>query len=282
MAGTIFISCGQYTEAERSLGQSICDLVREVTSFEPYFAENQRTLDDLSKNVFAALDGCSGFIAIMHHRGSVATPHGDSTIRGSVWVEQEIAIAAFLQNFGGRKISVRIYLERGIAREGLRDKLILNPIEFETNEEVIDDLTRVLPEWQNSARPSVSLDITHRNRSGSRLDYTLLIGVENHSTKTVRNYCVEALFPTPFITSTSHARHVPGAGPPGYQVYRVTSDDGLGPIYPGSPVHLLSFDYYINKDNPGHQNALHQEAVVRLYADDQLVDEIRTPISELT
>jgi hypothetical protein len=214
MAGMIFISCGQYTEAERSLGQSICDLVRQVTSFEPYFAENQRTLDDLSKNVFAALDGRSGFIAIMHHRGSVTTPHGGRTIRGSVWVEQEIAIAAFLQNFAGRKISVRIYLERGIAREGLRDKLILNPIEFETNEEVLEDLTRVLPEWQNSARPSVSLDISHRNRSGSSRDYTLLIAAENRGSKTIRNYCVDALFPTPFITSTSHARHISDSGLP--------------------------------------------------------------------
>src|SRR5713226_5158443 len=83
MAGTIFISCGQYAAAERSLGQSICDLVKHVTSFEPYFAENQRTLDDLSKNIFGALDGCSGFIAVMHHRGNAATPHG-TTIRGSV------------------------------------------------------------------------------------------------------------------------------------------------------------------------------------------------------
>src|SRR6266404_813890 len=278
MAGTIFISCGQYTEAERSLGQSICDLVRQVTSFEPYFAENQRTLDDLSKNVFAALDGCSGFIAIMHHRGNVATPHG-TTIRGSVWVEQEIAIAAFLQNFAGRKINVRVYLERGIAREGVRDKLILNPIEFETNEEVLDDLTRVLPEWQNLARPSVHLDISHRNRSGSRRDYTLLIAVENRSTKTIRNYSVDALFPTPFITSTSHARHIQGDGWPGFQRYRVTSDDSpVGPLYPGPPVHILSFDYYINEDNPGHQNALHQEAVVRLFTDDQMVDEIRKPV----
>lgn len=140
----------------------------------------------------------------------------------------------------------------------------------------------MLQEWQNSARPSLSLDISHRNRSGSCRDYTLLIAVENRSAKTIRNYCVDALFPTPFIPNISHARHIQGDGWPGFQRYRVTSDNSpVGPLYPGPPVQVLSFGYYINEDNPAHQSELHQEAVVRLFADDQQVDEIRKPISEL-
>lgn len=132
--------------------------------------------------------------------------------------------------------------------------------------------------WENKYK----FDSSHQNRAGSARDYKLVIKVENRGSKTIRNYCVDALFPTPFTTSASHARHIQGDGWPGFQRYRVTSDNSpVGPIYPGPPVSLLSFDYYINPDNPAHQNALHEEVVIRLIADDQIVDEVKKQISEL-
>src|SRR6266849_3328219 len=92
----IFVSCGQVTDQERELGRSVCKLVEELTSYSPYFAESQTSLEGLTKNILGALDRAAGLIAIMHPRGSVTFPGGHTQTRASVWIEQEIAIAAFM------------------------------------------------------------------------------------------------------------------------------------------------------------------------------------------
>ena len=135
----VFISCGQYTEKERKLGKDLATLVGELTSCEGYFAENQNSLLGLSQHIFAALNRAAGFIAVMHHRGRVETPEGEQ-IRGSVWVEQEIAIAAFLAQAQGRDLPVLVYIQKGIKREGVRQQLRLKAVEFEAEEEVVADL----------------------------------------------------------------------------------------------------------------------------------------------
>jgi hypothetical protein len=74
--GLVFISCGQYVPEEIELGR-----VLAVTEFTGYFAQNQTSLEGLSRNIFDALDRCSAFVAVMHHRGDVQTLHGKH-IRG--------------------------------------------------------------------------------------------------------------------------------------------------------------------------------------------------------
>ena len=113
----VFISCGQFTDEEKLLGARVAKLVEELTSCEGYFAENENSLAGLSQNIFGALNRAVGLIAIMHHRGRVETPSGHRT-RGSVWVEQETGIAAFLRtrlekNFLSCSISKRESRGRG-------------------------------------------------------------------------------------------------------------------------------------------------------------------------
>lgn len=152
----VFISCGQFTEEEKHLGNQVVALVSELTPFKPYFAEEQSSLEGLTKHVFGALNRSIGFIGIMHHRGTVSTPAG-SRIRASVWIEQEIAIAAFLRETLGRNIYVAAYMQQGISLEGVREKLLLNAKTFTTDESVLGDLRRVLPLWQFS-----SLDVVQK------------------------------------------------------------------------------------------------------------------------
>jgi len=140
----VFISSGQFSDEERLLGKSVENLILELTGFDAYFAENQNSLQGLSENIFDSLKRACGFIAIMHHRGSVTTPSGAHT-RGSVWIEQEIAIAAFLRFLTGRDIPVILYLQIGpdgdqIRREGIREQLRLDPISFGTSDDVLRDL----------------------------------------------------------------------------------------------------------------------------------------------
>ncbi len=44
----VFISCGQRTGPEIQLGTEIAQLIRDLTPFEPYFAEYQTSLEGLS------------------------------------------------------------------------------------------------------------------------------------------------------------------------------------------------------------------------------------------
>lgn len=154
----VFISCGQRTATEKELGEQICRLVREHTSFEPYFAEYQTSLEGLSKNIFGALNRSVGLIAVMHCRGNVQP---QDLVRASVWVEQEIAIAAFLQGVMGRSIHVAAFSEIGVAREGVREVLLLNPIDFSNNDDVLSRLQTVLPQWASSsnvAHPALEVE----------------------------------------------------------------------------------------------------------------------------
>jgi hypothetical protein len=138
----VFISCGQYSDSEKAVGKRIVELINEHTDYIAYFAETQRSFEALSNSILAALQKMSGMVVIMHRRGEVTTPHKHFQ-RGSVWIEQEIAIAASLKH-AGHNIEVIAYIQDGIEREGLRDLLHLNPVIFRNDDEIATDFERLL------------------------------------------------------------------------------------------------------------------------------------------
>ncbi len=94
---TVFISCGQRTAEEKDLGQAIVAEVDRLPGVTPYFAEAVSSVDGLTNHIFRALDRAVGFVCVLHRQGEVDLPSGRIT-RASVWIEQEIAIAAFLHH----------------------------------------------------------------------------------------------------------------------------------------------------------------------------------------
>jgi hypothetical protein len=143
----VFISCGQWHQHEKDLGQGLLNAVNSTAPLKGYFAEYQSSLNNLSAHIFEALDQCAAFVAVMHHRGDVTTPTGAVT-RASVWIEQEIAIAAFLTARLGRSIEIATYIQKGVCLEGLRSQLMLNPVPFETESEVLVHFEQLLPSWR--------------------------------------------------------------------------------------------------------------------------------------
>lgn len=144
---TVFISCGQYSLEERELGDQVCKLVGDSTPFQGYFAQNQVSLKTLTENVLQRLYASVGLIAIMHCRGTVETLNGKFE-RGSVWIEQEIAIAALMEQVLRRNLHVALFIQKGIELEGIRKQLHLNSFSFETSEEVLARLRTILPDWK--------------------------------------------------------------------------------------------------------------------------------------
>ncbi len=135
----IFISCGQSTEAEIQLGTQIFSVVKSF-GFEPFFAEKVQNLDGLNSSILRKLSECAAFITVLHPRGEIKTPKGDTIIRASVWIEQEIAIASYIQLIEKRELPVIAFAHEDVSREGLRTLLHLNPTKFKTEQDVISKL----------------------------------------------------------------------------------------------------------------------------------------------
>ncbi len=140
----VFISCGQCTREEIGLGLGLEALVNELTECKGYFAQKQSSLEAVSQNILRALDRAVGFVAVLHPRGQVHPPKTQNTsegmhVRGSVWVEQEVAIAAFLTQAQHRDIPALVYTHETIKREGLREQLKLEPLTFREEQQVLDD-----------------------------------------------------------------------------------------------------------------------------------------------
>ncbi|HEX4013126.1 MAG TPA: hypothetical protein VHX17_04445 [Candidatus Cybelea sp.] len=119
-------------------------MITDDTPAIGYFAQNEATFEAVTRRILGSLARCRGFVAIMHRRGEVKSPEGPPVQRASVWVEQEIAIAAYREQILKEVIPVQIYIQSGIAREGLRDKILINHEPFDSNDQVIEHFRGVV------------------------------------------------------------------------------------------------------------------------------------------
>lgn len=175
---TIFISSGLRTGPELDLANELCDVVREVTSFEPWCAGNLTELRSLASRIYDGLAECEGLISVLHRR----TDRGAGTGPGPLWVEQELAIAAFLHEHLGKPMRVLRYAEEGVERAGLRTLVPDNLVSFREPHEVIDHARRELPSWTPQAAWPVSVELRMRamDRRSDRHVYRCEAIVRNH------------------------------------------------------------------------------------------------------
>ncbi|HEV7673098.1 MAG TPA: hypothetical protein VGQ12_01070 [Candidatus Angelobacter sp.] len=145
----IFVSCGQYTDAEKSLGKSLVQVIKSITGLDAFFAEQVQDLNGLDANILRALRDCAAFITVVHPRGRIVRPNGTSQIRASVWIEQEIAIATYVQRVEQRPLPVIAFIHESVGREGIRDLLHLNPITFAQEADVLAALPELLQPWKS-------------------------------------------------------------------------------------------------------------------------------------
>ena len=124
----IFISCGQLSELEKTVGSLIKSAVDGTQGYHGYFAETVHDLEALAQNVLKGLQECSGAIVVLQDRGAVIQANGQEWgHRSSVWVNQEIAILAYRQHFESNKIPILVFAEPTVKLEGAMTSLIVNP-----------------------------------------------------------------------------------------------------------------------------------------------------------
>jgi hypothetical protein len=193
----IFVSCGQFTQAEKSLGSAICNLVKEATGMDTFFAEDVQDLNGLDDNILNALRHCSGFITVLHPRGTIMRPDHTTHTRASVWIEQEIAIATYIRRIEKRELPVMAFIHEDVGLEGIRSLLQLNPKRFMIESQILDDLRVRLLGWKNLASTGLSLEVeappiialdTHNTRE-------LIVRVVNNSNRRIDTWEGEVQIP---------------------------------------------------------------------------------------
>lgn len=246
MPKTIFISCGQYTEAEKRLGKQISKLVRDLTDCVPFFAEEVHDLNGLDANILGALHNCVGFITVMHPRGETKRSSGSIT-RASVWIEQEIAIATYIQRIEKRTLPLIAFKHKSVGREGLRDLIHLNPFEFTEESEILAELPKHLTEWKSLKPSGIELKLSSKaagrqeGHNISRLEITLV----NGTNRLIEKYEVEVNIPSAILKhwNTTYPTEVHSTTPGDRRYFRF-NQHGRDPLRPrGQLQNPITFDY---------------------------------------
>ncbi len=273
----IFVSCGQYTASERQLGRDICHVLSSIRpDLRPYFAEEQSTVEGLNSQVLKALHRAAGFICAMHRRGDLNLPDGRRLTRGSVWVEQEIAIAAFMDLILKRSIPTLFYKQAGVSLEGIRSVLLMNPrVEFTEESQVLEDLESALPSIaftpfdSYAIVPAISYRLLGARSNRDRHFYSLTCDVKNVGTERVTDFKIRVFFPRAFLNSSTTWGAEDRSRSTKSHVCFASNAEGRAPggLYPGDGArNPLEIEYFVDDALHDDAHAMQSEIVVELFS----------------
>ena len=264
----IFVSCGQFTEAEKGLGKSIVRMVRELSGRDAFFAENVQDLNGLDSNILGALRECDGFITVMHPRGEILWPDGSKHVRASVWIEQEIAVAAYIQRLEGRELPVIAFVHQSIGLEGIRELLHLNPERFLDESDVLAALPSRLLAWRNLSSSGVNVKLRSvftGTQEGHRIN-KLAVEFVNETNRPIRD--LNGLLKVPARILKHWSAHYVGetkCDEAGYRCFRFDEKNSGREVLPHDARCLFSLDYCTACAlEPGDFPAAVAEATVRV------------------
>lgn len=146
----VFISCGQHTEEERGIARQIADELTKL-GFEPYVAVVEQSLEGLKNNLFRQLETSEYFLFIDFKREQIAK---ESFCRGSLFTNQELAIASFLgiQATGFQEVGV-------MPLDGMIGAMQLNADAFEDRQALVEHaLGRVKEKWSTGWKNGLRIE----------------------------------------------------------------------------------------------------------------------------
>ena len=147
----VFVSCGQRKNTEEAaLSIKIKELL-EGKGFEPYIAIEQQSLSGLSENIFRELNTSDYYLFVDFKREQLANM---ASCRGSLYTNQELAIAAFL------KKPVIAFQETGVeSNDGMLGSLQVNPIPFSDRIILCEMIDKEVEErgWDNRSKNKLEI-----------------------------------------------------------------------------------------------------------------------------
>jgi len=275
----IFIACGQRELREKDLGNKVFEVVRFHKNLEPFLAEDTHSFDGLTSKIFGNLEHCSGFIAILHQREDGA--ENPKFRNSSLWINQEIAIAAFLSFREKRDIPVRVFVETkgdvNVKVEGILKYIMANAIPFSSDEEVLEILKKWLDETKFSLREEDRDCVLASKRlikllpgyTGEKHTYRLDLEIANVGKKTARDVLCEVYFPFGIPRQEASIKYFDAFEPKdedlqGYVGFKLKR--AIDKILPGRTESVYCFDFIVNHDVyfDGHT---HKNMLWRIFAD---------------
>jgi hypothetical protein len=242
----VFVSCGQFTEAEKSLGKAMVRIVKSVTGVDAFFAEQVQDLNGLDSNILDALRDCAAFITVLHPRGKIIRPDGSTQIRASVWIEQEIAIATYIQRVEKRSLPVIAFIHKSVGREGIRDLLHLNPIPFADEPEILAALPELLQPWKALFSSGIRLQIQSGSRTREQDHWIrrLAVSLINDSNQRITSFNCQVRLPAGILKhwSAMYPSELK-SDDPRYRCFSFDENFKRSGIPPHTTAELINFQY---------------------------------------
>ena len=133
----VFISCGQRTPEEKSIGTQLVSYF-EKNGFEPYFAEEVHSPLGLTQSIYDNLRTSEYFVCINFER--------EDGVYGSLFVQQELAIASY------EKLPLVAFHQPAVKLSGVAKYLHVNSIEFNSFKDIILNLDRLTKTWDAQSK----------------------------------------------------------------------------------------------------------------------------------
>lgn len=146
----IFLSCGQRPE-ERKVVEDIKQSLE--SEYEVYVATQQHTPEGFKENIFRHLENSEYFLFIDFKREELSGKKGHLCFRGSLFSNQELALASYLG------LDILPFQENGVEEhKGIMQFVMANPISF-TNKEALPSLVikEVKKQWKTGWRNQLDL-----------------------------------------------------------------------------------------------------------------------------
>ena len=218
----VFLSCGQLHKHELELGRQLCDVIVDC-GYEPFYAQRRSDLRSLSEVIFDTLARSSAYIAVLHRRELL---DGGSTHRTSLFIEQELAVAAYIRR--SRELPILFYVQRGVERKGVRSTLLLNASfpdteDFESDSEVLEHARQELPRLSMAAvghrGKAMKVEIRASWATDGSANMMITCSARNEGTEIPSRVQLQVLVPREF----GYALPVNQPGRRGVQIRRGTS-----------------------------------------------------------
>ncbi|MES2308139.1 MAG: hypothetical protein V4507_04700 [Verrucomicrobiota bacterium] len=140
MKAKVFISSGQHTEDEKAVAKNVAELLQSK-GFDTYVAIQVHTIMDLNREIIGELKKSDYYLFINFRRDLLASENSHDIYRGSLYTNQELAIA---YAFGFEKM---IFLnQKRVERKGMFGVMASNTPEFENYDEVVSLVERAIAE----------------------------------------------------------------------------------------------------------------------------------------
>jgi len=192
MKAQIFLSCGQNPEYdEPRFVKLIKEKIISLGFDEPYVAVHIQSPRSIRENVFKQLQESDYFILIDFKREEIKDKAGNGISRGSLFTNQELALASFLE------MEIMLFQEDGVQRDGMLNAIQGNATSFSDRNKLPDLIAEEIRrrQWTKETRNTLALSVCphsaprlDQTKSDGRFSRPFHIRVENlHHRKDARN-----------------------------------------------------------------------------------------------